>query len=175
MNRSALDNLVKIHQLKLEPSDASEVARLPAMAVTRLGDARQSGVSLEGRFSSAYTAAHAAALACLRHSGYRSENRYLMFQCLEHTLHWPAIRWRILTAAHDARNRAECEGFFEVGEHGLTELIVVADELIMAACSVCPPSSARLPEGLTWKSPVLPIMRIYDNIQITIIKPAVSN
>ena len=62
--------------------------------------------------------------------GYRSENRYLVFQCLEHTVGWPAERWRVLAAAHHLRNRAEYEGFVEVEERGVSELIAFAETLI---------------------------------------------
>ncbi len=74
-----------------------------AMARTRLGDALLTGPSAEGRVMSAYNAAHAAALAALRWHGYRSENRYAVFQCLTHTLNWPAPRWRVLDSAHQNR------------------------------------------------------------------------
>ena len=80
----ALDNLVRIGQLKAEPRNEAEVHRMLAMARTRLSDARQAGVSAEGRFTSAYNAGHAAALTALRWQGYRSENRFTIFQCLEH-------------------------------------------------------------------------------------------
>ena len=40
-----------------------------AMAQTRLSDAKLNKLSLEGRFTSAYNAAHAAALAALRWHG----------------------------------------------------------------------------------------------------------
>lgn len=63
-----------------------------AMAGSRLADARQTNISLEGRFTSVYNAAHAAALAALRWHGYRSENRITVFQSLAHTLNWPAPR-----------------------------------------------------------------------------------
>ena len=36
----------------------------------------------EGRFTSAYNAAHAASLAALPWHGYRSENRFMVLQCL---------------------------------------------------------------------------------------------
>lgn len=85
MSLSPLENLVRIGQLKRQAPNVDEAARLLAMARTRLADASQVGVSLEGRFSSAYTAAHLAAMAALRREGYRSENRYIVFQCLEHT------------------------------------------------------------------------------------------
>lgn len=103
-----------------------------AMAKTRLTDARLATLSIEGRFSSAYNAAHAAhaaALAALRCHGYRSENRYTVFQCLTHTLNWPAHRWRILDAAHRKRNLAEYEGFLEVDEATIAELCDLATDL----------------------------------------------
>ena len=94
MSQQALDNLVRIGQLKAEPRNDAEVRRMLAMARTRLADAQVANLSPEGRFTSAYNAAHAAALAALRWHGYRSENRFTVFQCLAHTLGWPAPRWR---------------------------------------------------------------------------------
>jgi hypothetical protein len=78
---------VGIGQLKAEPRNDAEVGRLLAMARTRLADARLAGASPEGRFTSAYNAAHAASLAALRWHGYRSESRFMVFQCLSHTVH----------------------------------------------------------------------------------------
>ena len=101
-----------------------------AMARTRLDDAQLANLSIEGRFTSAYNAAHAAALAALRWHGYRSENRYTVFQCLTHTLNWPAPRWRVLDAAHQKRNLAEYEGFLEVDESAITELCALVADLI---------------------------------------------
>ena len=126
----ALDNLVRIGQLKAEPHNQSETRRMLTMARTRLDDALVSSVSAEGRFISAYNAAHAAALAALRWHGYRSENRYTVFQCLTHTLDWPASRWRILDAAHQKRNMAEYEGFLEVEESSIAELCTLVAGLI---------------------------------------------
>lgn len=100
MSLPALDNLVRIGQLKAEPSNPAETHRMLTLARTRLEDAQLPGLSQQGRFTSAYNAAHAAALAALRWHGYRSENRYTVFQCLTHTLGWPATRWRVLDAAH---------------------------------------------------------------------------
>ena len=130
MALSPLDNLVLIGQLKAEPRNVQEAARMLAMARTRLADARLSNVSLEGRFTSAYNAAHAAALAALRWHGYRSENRYTVFQCLTHTVGWPASRLRVLDAAHQKRNLAEYEGYLEVQESTVEELCAVVASLI---------------------------------------------
>ena len=131
MSLPELDNLVRIGQLKAEPRNAQEVTRMLAMAQTRLSDAKLSNVSLEGRFTSAYNAAHAAALAALRWQGYRSENRYTVFQCLTHTLGWPANRWRVLDAAHQKRNLAEYEGYLEVEESTVAEMCMLVQGLIV--------------------------------------------
>ncbi len=77
MSLPELDNLVRIGQLKVEPRNVQEALRMLVMARTRLNDAQLSKLSLEGRFTSAYNAAHAAALAALRWHGYRSENRII--------------------------------------------------------------------------------------------------
>nr|WP_315230035.1 hypothetical protein [uncultured Albidiferax sp.] len=130
MGLPELDNLVRIGQLKAEPRNTQEVTRMLAMAQTRLNDAKLSSLSLEGRFTSAYNAAHAAALAALRWHGYRSENRYAVFQCLTHTLGWPANRWRVLDTAHQKRNLAEYEGYLEVEESTVSEMCVLVQGLI---------------------------------------------
>ena len=130
MSLPELDNLVRIGQLKLEPRNIQEATRMLAMARTRLSDANLNKLSLEGRFTSAYNAAHAAALAALRWHGYRSENRYTVFQCLTHTLGWPANRWRVLDAAHQKRNLAEYEGYLEVEESTVAEMCALVQSLI---------------------------------------------
>ena len=129
MSLPELDNLVRIGQLKAEPRNAQEVTRMLAMAQTRLNDAKLSNLSLDGRFTSAYNAAHAAALAALRWHGYRSENRYTVFQCLTHTLGWPANRWRVLDTAHQKRNLAEYEGYLDVEESTVAEMCALVQSL----------------------------------------------
>jgi hypothetical protein len=130
MSIPALDNLLKIRQLAAEPRNETEIRRLLRMAQTHLADAQQSSVSVEGRYLSAYAAGHSAGLAALRHYGYRSESRYIVFQSLTHTLGWPAERWRLLDAAHRARNLAEYEGFMEVELSQVTELTSVVALLL---------------------------------------------
>lgn len=130
MSLPALDNLVRIGQLKPEPRNDLEIKRMLDMARSRLADARLDSLSREGRFASAYNAAHAAALAALRWHGYRSENRYTVFQCLTHTVGWPASRWRVLDSAHQKRNLAEYEGYLEVEESTIKELCTLVPSLI---------------------------------------------
>lgn len=132
MTVQELENLARIGQLKREPRNEAEFKRMLAMARTRLADAQLKDVSQEGRFTSAYNAAHAAAMAALRWHGFRSENRYTVFQCLAHTVGWPASRWRVLDAAHQKRNLAEYEGFLEVEESTIKELCLLVEQLLDA-------------------------------------------
>lgn len=117
-------------QLKPEPRNHAEIGRLLAMGQRRLSDAGHPGLSAEGRFLCAYAGAHAAALAALRWHGYRSDKRIVVFQCLAHTVGWPAAKWRVLDAAHQKRNLAEYEGMLEIEESAITELRALAAELL---------------------------------------------
>lgn len=74
-----------------------------------------------------------APLAALRAHGYRSDNRYLVFQCLEHTLGWVPARWLLFDQAHKKRNLAEYEGDLDVTDSFVRELVEHAAELIAAA------------------------------------------
>ena len=49
MSLPALDNLVRIGQLKAEPRNETEARRMLALATTRLADARLAKLSQEGR------------------------------------------------------------------------------------------------------------------------------
>ena len=90
-----LENLVKIGQLKVEPPDQGEFEGMVRSAKSRLKDSRIQGLSEDSSFSLAYGAAHALALAAMRWHGYRSENRYLVFQCLEQTVGLEKKKWRV--------------------------------------------------------------------------------
>jgi hypothetical protein len=129
---AALANLARIGKLKVEAPDGREREGLLRSATTRLQDARQPILSLESRFDLSYNAAHAAALAALRFHGYRSENRYLVFQCLEHTLGYTPQQWLLLDQAHKKRNLAEYEGELDVTRGFVEELIQATAALIAA-------------------------------------------
>jgi len=124
-----LENLVRIQKLKAEAGTQSEFDGLVKSGLARLKDAQQPSLSLESRFDLAYNAAHALSLAAMRWHGYRSENRYLVFQCLTHTTGLPANQWRILDQAHRKRNLAEYEGDIDIEESLLTGLIQVTNEI----------------------------------------------
>ena len=127
MTNEKLVNLEKIGKLKAEPATGEEIAGLLRSGAARLLDAKNESLSQESRFDLAYNAAYAMSLAALRHAGYRSENRYLVFQCAQHTLDLAADQWRVLDQAHRKRNLAEYEGDIDVDDQLLEALIRVAD------------------------------------------------
>jgi hypothetical protein len=124
-----LDNLVRIGQLKVEPPAQAEFDGLVRSGQVRLADAINSALSLESRFDLAYNAAHALSLAAMRWHGYRSENRYQVFQCLAHTLGLEATQWRVLDQAHRKRNLAEYEGDLDVDE-ALVDALVRCTQIV---------------------------------------------
>ena len=83
----------------------------------------------------------ALALAALRWHGYRSDNRYLVFQCLQHTLGLAGSQWRVLDTAHKLRNRLEYEGVGYVDDRLLAEIIEITRSLL--------PGVERLRQGKT--------------------------
>ncbi len=129
MSNPQLDNLVRIGKLKGEPPVQEELEGLVRSGLRRLSDAERAELSLESRFDLAYNAAHALALAALRYRGYRTESRYLMFQCLQHTIDLPPAQWRVLDQAHRKRNLAEYEGEVDVDAQLVAALVRVAQEV----------------------------------------------
>ena len=69
------------------------------------------------------------ALAALRWHGYRSDNRYIVFHCLEQTTGLEKAKWRVLDKCHQLRNHAEYEGLLEFTPQLLQELIDITNEL----------------------------------------------
>ena len=130
MTLAHLDNLVKTNNLKTEPADQKEFDGMVISAKRRLQDANVESLSDDSRFSLAYGAAHALSLAAMRWHGYRSDNRYLVFQCLEHTVGMTTSKWRVLDKCHKQRNLAEYEGHLEITPQLLDELIAITKELL---------------------------------------------
>lgn len=143
MTSAELDNLVRIGKLKREPPSARELRGLRDSAQSRLADAGLISLSFDSRFDLAYNAAHALALCALRRLGYRSDNRYLVFQTLAHTTGVPVEVWRVLAKAHERRNLAEYEGHLERDDRLLTELIAAATTLRAAIDALPPPEEPR--------------------------------
>ena len=136
MTQRELDNLVRIGQLKSEPPAQAELEGLLRSGSRRLADAKRADLSLESRFDLAYNAAHALALAALRAKGYRSESRYLVFQCLQHTIDLPNEQWRVLDQAHRKRNIAEYEGEMDVDGQLVEAMLRVAREVEQRATTL---------------------------------------
>lgn len=96
----------------------------------RLHDATNFSLAAESRFDLAYNAAHSLSLAALRWHGYRSGNRYVVFQVLPHTIGVGPEIWRVLAKCHDCRNVAEYEGYFEIDEQLLKDLLKATHVLL---------------------------------------------
>jgi hypothetical protein len=129
MTSPYLENLVKTGNLKSEPASQNEFDGLMRSAKARLADAHNAVLAVESRFDLAYNASHALALSALRWHGYRSDNRYIVFQRLQHTLGMPPAIWRLLAQCHQLRNVAEYEGYLEVSDQLLAELIDATETL----------------------------------------------
>lgn len=129
MSNKALDNLVRVGQLKIEAFAQSEFDTYIRSGKDRLKDASSPGLSLSGKFLLGYGAAYSFSLAALRKLGYRPVNRYVVFQCLTHTLGVGADIWRVLADAHDVRNGFEYDGSDDVTEDLCEQVIRCANAL----------------------------------------------
>jgi hypothetical protein len=128
--KQRFENLVAVRQLKNEPGNQDEIDGLIASAKPRLKDAGNSSLSLESRFDLAYNAAHSLALAALRWHGYRSENRYTVFQCLPDTLGLEISLSRVLDDAHRKRNNAEYSGVVDINQSTVEGVIQAARKIL---------------------------------------------
>jgi len=129
-NYENLENLVRSGGLKAEPPDHKECVGLLRSAIDRLKDAHNPGLSFASRFDLAYNTAHALALTALRLCGYRSDRRYLVFQCLVHTLELNKVQVRLFALCHERRNLAEYEGYMDIDEVLLADLLKATDALL---------------------------------------------
>lgn len=121
-----------------EPPAAAEFNGLKAAGLARLADARKADLAIESRFDLGYNAAHALALAALRHCGYRAKNRYTVFQVLPHTLGLGPEVWRVLAKSHDVRNKAEYEGRLEIDERLVKDLLTACEAVARKVTSLPP-------------------------------------
>ena len=129
-SKANLENLQRSGGLKAEPPDRKECDGLMRSARDRLRDAGNPGLSFASRFDLAYNAAHAIALTALRLQGYRSDKRYLVFQCLVHTSDASKVQVRLLALCHERRNLAEYEGYMDEDEALLGQLMGSATALL---------------------------------------------
>ena len=136
--QEALQNLAKVGKLKAEPPDQAEFDGLFRSAGRKLLDAQNPALSPDSRFILAYDAAHSLALASLRWHGYRSENRFIVFQILGTTASFPAAEWRVLDNCHHKRKLALYEGDAMDDESLIAELIAVTRKLQVAVEALGP-------------------------------------
>ena len=113
MTSPNLERLARSGELKAQQFSKREINRLLLRATDLLSDAQFPDLTPEGRFSLAYGAAHTLACAALGLHGFRSQNRYLVFQCLELTARLSPAQGRLFTLCHERRNKAEYEGRFD--------------------------------------------------------------
>lgn len=137
----ALENLVKVKQIQREPFDQSEFDGMLNAAQNKLKDSNLDGLSQDSRFMLAYGAAHALSLAALRFHGYRTDSRYLVFQCLQHTVGFSNAQWRVLDSCHKKRNLAEYEGHLEINTALLKELMALTELLFEKVKSLKQPKT----------------------------------
>ena len=140
MSKQALDNLVNIGRLKVEPPTRVEFTSMIESARKRLKDAQNESLDPDSQFDLAYGADHRLALAALRHAGYRSENRITVFQTLVHTVGSDNADIQIFLKAHNERNLAEYQGRMEVDKRLLAELIGCTKKLAATVGKLVPPA-----------------------------------
>lgn len=125
-----LENLLRSGALKAEPSDRGECEGLIRSAKARLNDAGTSSLAFASRFDLACNAAHGIALCAMRLRGYRSDKRYLVFQCLGLTAGASRLQVRLFALCHECCNLAEYEGYLDEDEALLAELIESARQVL---------------------------------------------
>ena len=106
-----------------------DISTLIHSGLTRLEDAKNGELSIESRFDLAYNAAHALSLSALWINGYSANSRYIVFQCLPHTLNLSNEEWRVLDKAHYVRNLSEYEGSLDFDECLVESVIQVCDAM----------------------------------------------
>jgi len=125
--------------LRAEPPDAKEFEGLCRMGLEKLKDSQRKDLSMASAFDLAYNAAHALCLAALRWHGWRSSNRYIVFQLLPSTLELGPEVWRVLAKCHDTRNLGEYEGTLDLNERLVKDLITACQKVADKVGMLAPP------------------------------------
>lgn len=76
--------------------------------------------------------------AALRWHGYRSSNRYIVFQVLPHTLGLGPEVWRMLSKCHDIRNAGEYEGDLQIDERIVADLLTACNAVLARVAALSP-------------------------------------
>ena len=131
---STLGNLKKIGALTPHTAPVGEIKQHIDRAANLIGDAQKIQNTLDTRFAISYDAGHALLMAAVKMNGYRPTNqhghRQILYQILDELLPGAANAKRALSAAHNARNKAEYDG------DDLDPTQGMVDNLISAVVSV---------------------------------------
>lgn len=130
----SFDSWVKEGRLKRHQPARQEIESLSALADRHLADSRAAGLSTEGRFLFAYSAAIAVATAALRAAGYRTSSNLpghhaVTIASLALTVGADASIVSALDAWRKKRNRSVYDASASVSEHEVAELIRLAEKL----------------------------------------------
>lgn len=129
----ALENLTGTGQLIPEPTSVEEISGFLVRAEQQLIDARTASLSAASRFSLAYDAAHAFALAALRAHEYRPGrglgHRVVVFSTLVHTVASPPAECASLVRYHTKRNSSEYAGLVNASDADARDLIELTGSL----------------------------------------------
>ena len=125
-----LQRLARGGELEAHAPSRWQFVTLVRLGRSLLEDSRRDSLSLEGRFSLLYGAAQSLAAAALCAHGYRSANRAVAFDCLQHTAGISAIQARVLALCHDRRVKAEQLGLLEVDERLVEEAAAVIEQVL---------------------------------------------
>ena len=129
MTRKELENLVQIGSLKPSSVAKKDISTLIQSGLARLEDAKNKKLRIDSRFDLAYNAAHALSLSALWINGYSADSRYIVFQCLPHTLDLSNGQRRVLDKAHHVQNVSEYDGRPEFDECLVESVVQVCDEI----------------------------------------------
>ena len=123
---SQLENLSRDGgELTREAPDEKEFTHHVNNGLNELNDAKNSGLHLVSRFNLAYSAAFSLSFAALRKLGYRprEKQRYIVFQCLQHTLKLEPEVWQVLNGCHKVRNDNSYRISLKINEQLVSDLI----------------------------------------------------
>ena len=112
-------------ELTREAPDEKEFAHHVNNGLKELNDAKNSSLHLVSRFDLAYNAAFSLSSAALRKLGYRprEKQRYIVFQCLQHTLGLGPEVWQVLNGCHKIRNDNAYRSTLKINERLVSDLI----------------------------------------------------
>ena len=123
---SQLENLSRDGgELAREAPDEQEFAHHVNNGLNELNDAKKADLHLVSRFDLAYSAAFSLSLAALRKLGYRprEKQRYIVFQCLRHTLELGPEVWQVLNECHKIRNDNSYRSTLKINGRLVSDLI----------------------------------------------------